>query len=306
MGLEDRDNTCPLFNKLGGGNVGEIPHSLTIVIIVLNCMLLMTTSISNLLVVFVILKRSTLHLSSTNVFLASQASSSIAVFLLAHPTLMALQIKELLGNGTGYCTAQTLNISVSVICILISFLSVLAMAINQYLAVRSPTWYATKVNSKNTTTVVISIWLFIIFSTALCVTIGTAQLCFFIASIAASVLLLLALAFNVKSFLKIRQYMMQVQQRLEDPTAIQGITTTPVDISRHQKTAALVFCILATCLATHAPLFGTFISAYVAGWSASLKAAFIITLTLAYSSSSWNAAICFRWNDEVRNAVLHI
>ena len=302
MSLSDqKDDLCPLFSP--GGKTGKTSLSLTVIIILINCIFLMTTSISNLFFVVAIIKRSTLR-SSSNIFLASQAGSSVVVFLLAHPSLIALQIEEVLNNDNGYCTAQLFNVATSIMCILTSFSSVLGMAINLFLSLHFPAWYATTVSSKTATTVIILTWFLIAFMTALCVTMGSARLCFFMAILAAAAIMFLILVFNAKSYLKIRKYIMQVQQQLEAPTEVPGIYTP--DISRHQKTAALVFCILTTSLLTYIPLFSTLITAYITAWTTVTKSSFIITLTVAYSSCSINAAIYFRRNEEVRFAVLQL
>lgn len=302
LGLHD--DLCPLFS-LHGDKVEKTPLSFNVIIILINCIFAMTTSIPNLLIAFVIIKRSTLR-SPANIFLASQASINVVVFLLAHPTLIALQTEEIVDSiGKGYCSAQLLNLSSSVICILLSFLSVFGMALNQYLDLRFPSWYSRAVTTKNVIAMCIFIWLFVVSTTTMCAVLGIAQYFFVIAIIAAVSVMFFAIVFNVKSYFKIRKYMMQVQQQLETPNTNVPEINAP-DITRHQKTSALVSCIVATCFLTHAPLFITFVSAYATGWSSSTKTSFLISLTVACGSSILNAAIYLRWNEDLRQAVFHI
>ena len=301
---EDRyEVLCPLFYP-GNHDDDKTPRSLTVIIIFINCIFLLTTSISNLLVVLAVIKRSSLR-SSSNIISASQAGSNIVVFLLAQPTLIAQQIEEVLDNKGGFCMAQLLNLSVTVICMLISFSSVLGMAINQYLNLRFPSWYATIATSKTTATMVVLMWILITFTSTLFVAFGFAQLSFFTTIIAATAIIILTVFLNIKNYFRIRKYVMQVQQQLETPNAaVPGISA--LNISHHQKTVALVFYILATSLVTHVPLFSTFVSTYISGWSASTKVAYIITLTVAYISCSLHAAIYFRLNKEIRQAVISL
>lgn len=305
MSLQDSYHpTCP-FVSLDGDNAGKTSRSLTTAIILINCIFLMTTSTSNVLTVYVIMKKTTLR-SSNNIFLASQATSSIVVFLLAHPTLIALLIDEVLDNsGKHHCAVQVLNLSASVSCILLSFLSVLGMAFDQFLALQSPSRHTTSLTTRNITVMAISVWLFITFTSIVSAVFGIALIFFLIGIMAATVVMSLAIGFNIKSYLRIRKYVMQVQQQLETPNAtFPGFQ--PPDIARHKKNAALVACIMATCLVTHIPLFSTFIFAFITGWTASTKTAYMILLTIAYSSCSLNAASYFRWNKEVRREVLNI
>ena len=303
--IEDRRYPeCPFVN-LAGDNAGKTSRSLTTAIILINCILLLTTSTSNVLTVYVIIKKTTLR-SLNNIFLASQATSSIVVFLLAHPTLIALQIDKVLDNsGRHYCTVQMLHLSASVSCILLSFLSVLGMAINQFLALRSPLLHSTTLTTRRITIVVISIWVFVAFASTLSAIFGIALISSLIGIMVATLAMFFAIFFHIKSYLRIRKFIMQIQQQLQTPNATSPGFQAP-DIPRHKQNSALVACLLATCLVTHIPLFSTFIFAYLTGWTASIETACMITLTIAYSSCSLNAVSYFRWSKEVRREVLHI
>lgn len=291
---------CPLYNL---HDVSESPAALNVFIALINGACLLLALVSNLLVVFVICNRPALR-TSCHVLLASQASSNIVVSLLAQPSLIALQIEEVLGNTDGYCTAQLINIAASAICILATFWSVLGIAVNQFLALQFPTWYITAVSSKKVTILVLLAWFVTILVCALCFALGFTGRFLFVAILVAAFLMLLILVFSIKNYLKIRGYLMQVQQQLEVPTSVPTVVTP--NVSPHQKNATRVFRILATCFITHTPLFTTFVSAYVLGWSEATKNGFIITLTLAYSSSCLFSVICFRRNEEIRQEVLHV
>lgn len=300
--MEENHYFCPLYN-LHDDNVSESPAALNVIVALINGIFLFLVLISNLLVVFVICNRPGLRTCSY-VFLASQAGSSIAVSLLGQTSLIAFQIEEILDNGDGFRKAQLINIAASVICILANSWSVLGMAANQYLALHFSTWYTTSITSRNVTILVILAWFVVTLTCALCFAFGITGFLLLIAMLVALLFMFLTLVLSIKNFLKIKHCLMQIQQQLEIPTDVPAVNTP--NISRHQKTATTVLSILATCFITHIPLFSTFVTAYIAGWSESTKTAFIITLTIVYSSSCLYSAIYFRWNEEIRHAVLHV
>lgn len=300
--MAENSYLCPLF-ILHDDNLSESPAAFNVIFALINGIFLFIVLMSNLLVVFVICRRPGLR-TSCHVLVASQATSSVIVAILAQPSLIAFQVEELLGNGNGYCKAQLINIAASVICILANSWSVLGMAVNQYLALHFSTWYSTAITSKIVTVFVISAWFVITSTCALCFAFGITGLLLLIAMLVAVLFMLLTLVFSINNFIKIQKCLMQIQQQLEIPTDVPAVNTP--NISRHQKTALTVFRILATFFITYISLFSTFLIAYIVGWSESTKIAFIITQTVAYSSSCLYSAIYFRWNEEIRHAVLHV
>jgi len=298
--MVENQSFCPLYKSY---DAGESPAALNVFIALINGVFSILALISNLLVIFVICKRPALR-TSWHVLLASQASSNVAVSLLAQPSLIALQIEDMLGDTDGYCTAQMINIAASVIFILTTFWSVLGMAVNQFLSLQFPTWYNAAITFKRVTILVLLAWLVAMLAFALRFALGFTRRLFFVAILIAAFLMLLTLFFSIKNYHKIRGYLMQVQQQLEAPTSVPPVVTP--NVSRHQKTAATVFSILATCFVTHIPLFTTFVIAYLLDWSEARNNAFIITLTVAYSCSCLCSVIYFRQNGEIRQEVLHL
>lgn len=299
--MDDPRDLCPLF-FLENSNSSETPAALNIFVALLNGIFLLIILISSALVVFVICHKPSLRTSS-NILLASHVSASVAVSLLAQPSLIALEIEEILGDPNGYCTAQLLNIATSLIYILGSFLSVLGMSVNQYLALQFSAWHATKITSRNVAVMVILGWFVTTLTCSLNTIFGKARIFVFVVLVVAVLVMFLILVFSVKNYLIIRQCLMQVQQQLETPSNLPEVSTP--NISRHQKTATTVFLILATYFVTYLPLFTIFVIAYIAGWSGPLKIAYIIALTVVYTSSALNSLICFRWNEEIRVAAFH-
>lgn len=301
--MVENPHLCPLFN-LHDDSSSESSNAFNVIVALINGIFLFIVLISNLLVVFVVCTRPELR-STFHVILASQASASVAVSLFAQPSLIAFQIEEILDDGHNFCKAQLINITASAICILANSWSVLGMAVNQYLALHFSAWYTTAITSRTVAILVILAWFIITLTCALCLAFGITGLLLLVAMLVAVFFTLLALAFGVKNYIKIQHCLMQVQQQLETPTNMQEVNNTP-NVSRHQKTSKTVLRTLATCFFTYTPLFTAFVTAYIVGWSESRKNAFIVTLTLAYGSSCIYSAIYFRWNEEIRLAVLHI
>ena len=291
---------CPLYKS---HDATESPAALNVFIALINGVFSLLALITNLLVIFVICKRPPLR-TSWHVLLASQASSNVAVSLLAQPSLIALQIEEMLGNTDGYCTAQLINTAASAICILTTFWSVLGMAVNQFLSLQFPTWYIPAITSRRVTILVLLAWLVTMLAFVLCFALGFTGRFLFVGILAAALFMLLTLVFSIKNYHKIRGYLMQVQQQLEAPTSVPPVVTP--NVSRHQNNARTVFSILATCFVTHIPLFATFIIAYLFDWSEARKNGFIITLTVAYSCSCLCSVIYLRRNEVIRQEVLHV
>lgn len=292
--------SCPLYKS---HDAGESPAALSVFIALINGVFSILALISNLLIIFVMFKKPVLR-TSWHAFLASQASSNIVVSLLAQPSLIALQIEEMLGNTDGYCTAQLINTGASIICILTTFCSVLGMAINQFLSLQFVTWYIASITFKRVTILIVLAWLATMLALALCFAFGFIGRLFLVAILMAAFLTLPTLVFSIKNYHKIRGHLMQVQQQLEVPTSVPPVVTP--NISHHRKNAATVFSILATCFMTHVPLFITFVIAYLLDWSEARKNVFIITLTVAYSYSCLCSVIYFRRNEEIRQEVLHV
>ena len=291
---------CPLYKS---HDATESPAALNVFIALINGVFSLLALISNLLVIFIICKRPALR-TSWHVLLASQASSNVAVSLLAQPSLIALQIEEMLGNTDGYCKAQLINTAASAICILTTFWSVLGMAVNQFLSLQFQTWYIPAITSRRVTILVLLAWLVTMLAFVLCFALGFTGRFLFVGILAAAFFMLLTLAFSIKNYHKIRGYLMQVQQQLEAPTSVPPVLTP--NVSRHQKNARTVFSILATCFVTHVPLFTTFIIAYLFDWSEARKNGFTITLTVAYSCSCLSSVIYLRRNEVIRQEVLHV
>ena len=292
--------SCPLYKS---HDAGESPAALNFFIALINGVFSILALISNLLVIFIIFKKPTLR-TSWHALLASQASSNVAVSLLAQPSLIALQIEEMLGNMDGYCTAQLINTGASIICILTTFWFVLGMAINQFLSLQFATWCTAAITFKRVTILVVFTWLVTMLAFTLCFALGFTGRLFFVTIFMAAFLMLPTLVFSIKNYHKIRGYLMQVQQQLEAPTSVPPVVTP--NISHHRKNAATVFSILGTCFMTHVPLFITFVIAYLLGWSETRKNVFIITLTVAYSYSCLCSVIYFRRKEEIRQEVLHV
>ena len=292
--------SCPLYRS---HDAGDSPAALNVFIALINGVFSILALISNLLVIFVICKKPALRTSS-HVFLASQASSNVAVSLLAQPSLIALQMKEMLGNTDGYCTAQLINTAASVIYILTTFWSVLGMALNQFLSLQFAAWYTATITFKRVTILVVFTWLVVMLAFVLCFALGFTGRLFLVAILMAAFLMLPTLVFSFKNYHKIRGHLIQVQQQLEVPTSLPPVITP--NISRHRRNAATVFSILATCCMTHVPLFITFVIAYLLEWSEARTNVFIITLTVAYTYSCLCSVICFRRNKEIRQEVLHV
>ena len=123
----------------------------------LNSIFLLIILIWNTLVVFVICYKPSLHTSS-NILLASQGSASIAVSLLAQPSLIVFELEEIRGNANGYCISQSITLAVSTICIFVFPFSVLGIVVDQYLALPYADWHASKVAPRNTAIMVVFAW----------------------------------------------------------------------------------------------------------------------------------------------------
>ena len=295
---------CPLF-ALDKDNFSEVLTALNIFVVLLNGIFLLIILISNTLVVFVICYKPSLHTSS-NIFLASQASASIAVSLLAQPSLIVLEIEEIRGNANGYCISQSITISVSIICIFVFSFSVLGIVVDQYLALQYADWHASKVTPRNTAIMVVFAWSVTTLTCSMFAAFGDTKLLVFFVIYLAVIVMFLTLPLNFKNYLRIRQYLMQVQQQLETPSNMQMYRINTPNVGRHQKVAIMVFFILVSYLITHLPFFSTLVTAHKAGWSMALKIGFTMTLTIVYISSALNSFICVRWNEEIRHAVSHI
>lgn len=298
--MEENRYLCPLYKN---DDADESPAALNVFIAVINGVFSILALISNLLVIFVICRRPAFR-TPWHVLLASQASSNVAISLLAQPSLIALQIEEMIGDANGYCTAQMINIAASTIFILTTSWSVFGMALNQFLSLQFPTWYIAAITFKRVKILVLLAWLVTTLAFVLCFALGFTRRLFLVAILIAAFLMILTFFFSIKNYHKIRGYLMQVQHQLEAPISVPAVATP--NVSRHQKTAALVFSILATCFLTHIPLFTTFVIAYLLGWSETRNNAFIITLTVAYSCSCLCSVIYFRRNEEIRQEVLHV
>lgn len=296
---KDRDFlSCYHFNIVHF-NLGDISPGWYIFSCVLNMVFSVTATVANLLVIAAIRRTPTLH-SPSNTLLLGLALSDLGVALIVHPFFFAQMLGKVLRNKAVFCEAGiTVEITANALCI-ISLLTVTAVSLDRYLALRLHLRYKELITIKRVVIVIGIIWFIGAF-------IGSLWL-YKPEMVKIKVTTTIVICLMTATFSYFQIY--RVVSRHYHTDVILKCAVEQVNISKqaanmasfksHALSTFWVYCLIIVC---YLPYFCVVVVITQTGLSVAKRFLYEITATLVFINSSLNPLVyCWRLRD-IRNAV---
>ena len=268
---------------------------------VFNNFICYTAIMLNIIAIHAIRKTSSLP-KTLKTLLLSLAVSDVGVGLLVQPFYTSLLVKWLQENNPGCSTYMAFYIVASLFCAA-SFLGVVAVSLDRFLAIHLHLRYQELVTHKRVVAVVISIWVFSVFSSLLTLLVRfdiVSQIIFFI-GIAG---FLLTIMIYIRIFLTVRRHKNYIQT-----FQVQQIVQTEemANFASLVKSVVGVFYIYLVFLLCYLPYFSlSLVILEISKTSTALKRFYLMSFTLVYLNSSLNPVI-FCWKmRHIRHAIMGI
>lgn len=281
-------------------NIGDIWHGWYILSCALSAVFSITATVANLLVLAAIRRTPSLH-SPSNTLLFGLALADLGVGLLVHPLYFSLIIGKLVRNREVFCEAGiAVEVIANALCI-ISLLTVTAVSLDRYLALRLHLRYKELVTIKRAIISIGIIWLIGAFSGTLWLyTPETVKYNVMIII----VLCLLAAAFSyVQIYLAVSRVIhseLTLKCAVERNENIREQTANMASFKSHALSTFLVYCLILLC---YLPYFCVVFVITLTGPSIPKRFCYDITAVLVFINSSLNPLVyCWRLRD-IRNAV---
>ena len=278
--------------------VDENLYSWSIVNCVFNAFLIVSAIIFNNVTIQALRKTSSLP-KPLKTLLLNLAVLDLGVGLLVQPFFFGLLVKWLQRDNScttgGTCTTFLV---ISCIFSSASFLGVMALSTDRFLAVHLHLRYQELMTHKPAVAVVISIWVFSAFVSLLFVYANISNV---VISVIGVVCLLITAMLYFKIYLTVRRHRNQIQALHVQQVAQNGKTT---NATRLKKTAVGVFYVYLVFWLCYVPQFCGFALFVITGISTGLKAFVITSTTLLLLNSSLNPVVyCWKMR-HIRRAVL--
>ena len=268
---------------------------------VFNNFLAYTAILLNIVTMYAMQKTASLP-KTLKTLLFSIAISDVGIGLLAQPVYSSLLVKWLQLNHPSCNNSRVFYISANLF-LASSFLSVLAVSVDRFLAVHLHLRYQELVTHRRVVIVVISIWVLSAFVsfTMFWELHGTRD---YINLVILAFGFIISFAVYIKMYLTVRRHKNQLQSLLAVDEAQIGIMTNYVAVV---KTTVGVFYVYLVLLASYLPHFicMAFVGIYRDS-SIAKKQLFLFSLTLMFLNSSLNPVIyCWKMR-HIRHAIMDI
>ena len=280
-------------------NLGDISPVWYIFSCVLNAVFSVTATVANSLVLVAIRRTPTLH-SPSNTLLLGLALSDLGVGLIVHPLFFAQVLGKVTRNKTVFCEAGiTVEITANALCI-ISLLTVTAVSLDRYLALRLHLRYKELVTIKRVVIVIGIIWIIGAF-------VGSLWL-YKPEMVKIKVMTIIVICFLTATFSYFQIY--RVVSRHYHTDVILKCAMKQVNNSKqavnmagfksHALSTFWVYCLIVVC---YLPYFCVVVVITLTGLSVAKRFLYEITAILVFINSSLNPLVyCWRLR-EIRNAV---
>lgn len=290
--------SCYHFNVIHF-NLGGISPGWYIFSCVLNAIFSVTATVANLLVLAAIRKTSSLH-SPSNTLLFGLALSDLGVGLIVHPLFFAQIFGKILRDKSVFCEAGiTVEITANAVCI-ISLLTVTAVSVDRYLALRLHLRYKELITVKRVIIAMAIIWLTGAF-------IGSLWL-YKPEMVKINVMTTIVVCLLTATFCYIQIYRVVSRHYHTDFTLkctveqenIRKQAANMASFKSHALSTFWVFCLIIVC---YLPYFCVVALITLTGLSIPKRFSYEITAILVFINSSLNPLVyCWRLRD-IRNAV---
>ena len=265
---------------------------------VVNAFLTITAIILSSVTIQVLLKTSSLP-KTLKTLLLSLAVSDLGVGLLVEPLYFGLLVSWVQGNNStgGSCSTFLL---MSVLFSVASFLGVMALSVDRFLAIHLHLRYQELVTHKRVVAAVISIWVFTS-SLSLFRWLGSKKVTSVFLAIMGVACFALSAVLYFKIYLAVRRHRnqihaLQVQQVVEDGEMN--------NFARLRKSALATFYVYLVFLLCYLPSACAFFVVAIFGSSTGVKSYFICSTTVVFLNSSLNPVIyCWKMR-HIRRAIM--
>ena len=279
----------------------EILYWSHIVNSVLNALLTITTIIFNSVTIQAFRKTSSLpHPLKT--MLLSLAVSDLGVGLLVQPFYIGLLVNWLQRNISTDAT-HTAFLVIGPIFSTVSFLGVMLLSVDRFLAVQLHLRYQERVTHKRVVAVVISTWVYSACLSLFYTVWISPDISYTVVAISGVVYLVFSAMLHFTIYLAVQRHRVQIQALQVQPVAQNGQIANAAKLT---KSAVGVFYVYLVFWLCYLPMFCSSALVVIAGISTDVKVFFMTSFTLLYLNSTLNPVIyCWKMR-HVRRAVLNI
>ena len=284
----------PIFTEL------EDLRSTCIANCVFNIFLTYTAIMLNIVTIYAIYKTSTMP-KTLKTLLLSLACSDVAVGLFSQPLYTFFLINWLRLHNPGCNTQQVRTISSSLFSTA-SFLSVVTVSVDRFLAVHFHLRYQELVTQRRVVIVVIGIWVHSAF-VSLMVLWGLLSTRDLINSVIGAFSLIITFVVYIRIYLTVRRHKNQIHSmQIRDETQSEELKSFIVLI----KSTVGIFYVYLVFLVCYLPFLICMAVIPIYGSNIALKKLFLFSLTLMYLNSSLNPVIyCWKMR-HIRHAIIDI
>ena len=284
----------PIFTEL------EDLRSTCIANCVFNIFLTYTAFMLNIVTIYAIYKTSTMP-KTLKTLLLSLACSDVAVGLFSQPLYTFFLINWLRPHNPGCNTQQVRTISSSLFSTA-SFLSVVTVSVDRFLAVHFHLRYQELVTQRRVVIVVIGIWVHSAF-VSLMVLWGLLSTRDLINSVIGAFSFIITFVVYIRIYLTVRRHKNQIHSmQIRDETQFEELKSLIVLI----KSTVGIFYVYLVFLICYLPFLICMAVIRIYGSSIVLKKLFLFSLTLMYLNSSLNPVIyCWKMK-HIRHAIINI
>ena len=284
----------PIFTEL------EDLRSTCIANCVFNIFLTYTAFMLNIVTIYAIYKTSTMP-KTLKTLLLSLACSDVAVGLFSQPLYTFSLINGLRLRNTGCITKQLATI-LSYLFSTASFLGVVAVSVDRFLAVHLHLRYQEVVTHRRVVIVVIGIWVYSAF-VSLMILWGLLSTRDLINSVIGAFSFIITFVVYIRIYLTVRRHKNQIHSmQIRDETQSEELKSFIVLI----KSTVGIFYVYLVFLICYLPYLICMAVIRIYGSSIVLKKLFLFSLTLMYLNSSLNPVIyCWKMK-HIRHAIINI
>ena len=261
---------------------------------VINSVLSITATLLNVLVILVIWKTPLLH-SPSNVLICCLACSDLVIGILAQPLLVAYKIAELKQDDETACRGRLIHWIAGFVCAGVSVMTIATISVDKMLALHLHLRYKEVVTVSRVAKVVFAYWFF-------CVSAGVSL---FVANsdrywtLIPLPILCISLTTTFVSYIKV----FSVLRRHQNQIQAQTLSAWPnVNMKKYKKSVLTMVYVLVMFLACYTPFLTAMAVRLMVGYNPSIKMAYEWGATVVYLNSSLNPLLYWIRMQEIRLA----
>lgn len=304
MALNESQNSClkDLEGMLTRTEIGNSDYKgLFITIAVVNSVMALPTILSNGLVILAIYITQTLQ-SPSYILLSSLALTDLIVGVLVNPIQAAMAVADVSNYTEMLCSLVLPNRQIAVTLGSASFLSLVAISVDRYLAIYLKLRYRIRVTVFRVRIVVIGLWLFAIAVGFLSTSKEVSILVFPAATLFAFCLVVLVVCY-IKSFRALKEHCAQINPQEYCDVAAERHCINVAKYRQVLITMAWLFAIIIGC---YLPMLCMFTVVAFAEIKADISAIFSLVLTAVCVNSCINPILYIVRMNEIRQACLQV